>query len=229
MSIDELIAKYKRNAPANQQESEEEDDDDSLEEEEEVEDSDDENMSDSELEEESVEEMEIGSDNETEKSLENEIKEPDVSLKNLLDDQQSTSAENCDNGDALLNDVAAIAQSIQPKGNTLSSTSVVTPIPSLLRHTLREYQHIGLDWLVTMHDRKLNGILADEVMLYFIITFLIKCNSTFFLCFLSISDGSWQNDSNNFTPGSFGMRKRKLGTSFDYCAIVCDAQLGNGV
>lgn len=24
-------------------------------------------------------------------------------------------------------------------------------------------QHIGLDWLVTMHDRKLNGILADEM------------------------------------------------------------------
>lgn len=40
---------------------------------------------------------------------------------------------------------------------------VVTKIPFLLKHTLREYQHIGLDWLVTMHDRKLNGILADEM------------------------------------------------------------------
>lgn len=28
---------------------------------------------------------------------------------------------------------------------------------------MREYQHIGLDWLVTMFDRKLNGILADEM------------------------------------------------------------------
>jgi len=59
--------------------------------------------------------------------------------------------------------VAALAESIQPKGNTLSSTSVVTIIPFLLKHTLREYQHIGLDWLVTMYDRKLNGILADEM------------------------------------------------------------------
>lgn len=39
----------------------------------------------------------------------------------------------------------------------------MTKIPFLLKHTLREYQHIGLDWLVTMHDRKLNGILADEM------------------------------------------------------------------
>jgi SNF2 family DNA or RNA helicase len=33
----------------------------------------------------------------------------------------------------------------------------------LLRGTLREYQHIGLDWLVSLHERKLNGILADEM------------------------------------------------------------------
>uniref|UniRef100_A0A8B9NL35 Helicase ATP-binding domain-containing protein n=1 Tax=Accipiter nisus TaxID=211598 RepID=A0A8B9NL35_9AVES len=40
---------------------------------------------------------------------------------------------------------------------------VKTPIPHLLRGTLREYQHIGLDWLVTMYEKKLNGILADEM------------------------------------------------------------------
>lgn len=43
------------------------------------------------------------------------------------------------------------------------TAEVRTPIPFLLKHTLREYQHIGLDWLVTMFDRKLNGILADEM------------------------------------------------------------------
>ena len=149
MSIDELMAKYKRNAP---KASERDSDDDSTDNDEsEQEQSDDE-----------IESMEVDSDNETEVSVEN--KEEDLSLKNLLDvDQQGESSENCDNGDALLNNVAALAQSIQPKGNTLSSTNVVTPIPILLRHTLREYQHIGLDWLVTMYDRKLNGILADEM------------------------------------------------------------------
>ena len=44
-----------------------------------------------------------------------------------------------------------------------SVVQVQTPIPFLLKHKLREYQHIGLDWLVMMNDRKLNGILADEM------------------------------------------------------------------
>jgi len=40
---------------------------------------------------------------------------------------------------------------------------VVTKVPFLLRNNLREYQHIGLDWLVTMYEQNLNGILADEM------------------------------------------------------------------
>ncbi|XP_039253757.2 helicase domino-like [Styela clava] len=62
-----------------------------------------------------------------------------------------------------ITDVAAEAASLQPTGFTLATTQVVTPIPVLLKHTLREYQHIGLDWLVTMYDKRLNGILADEM------------------------------------------------------------------
>lgn len=38
-----------------------------------------------------------------------------------------------------------------------------TGVPFLLRHTLREYQHVGLDWLATMYEKRLNGILADEM------------------------------------------------------------------
>ncbi|XP_042591514.1 helicase SRCAP-like isoform X4 [Cyprinus carpio] len=89
--------------------------------------------------------------------------------------------------------IAATAESLQPKGYTLATTKVAThkpsetlaekhcfwltltalvwflfntvktPIPFLLHGTLREYQHIGLDWLVTMNEKKLNGILADEM------------------------------------------------------------------
>ncbi|KAM8712283.1 hypothetical protein ACLKA7_012754 [Drosophila subpalustris] len=91
-------------------------------------------------------------------------------LKSLLTDADGEGAGNStavagtkDNKDDMLNDAAALAESLQPKGNTLSSTNVVTPVPFLLKHTLREYQHIGLDWLVTMNERKLNGILADEM------------------------------------------------------------------
>jgi hypothetical protein len=44
------------------------------------------------------------------------------------------------------------------------STAKSLPLPFLLRnsHLLRPYQRDGLDWLVSMHDRRLNGILADE-------------------------------------------------------------------
>jgi helicase SWR1 len=36
-------------------------------------------------------------------------------------------------------------------------------IPPLLRGTLREYQHDGLDWLANLYDSDTNGILADEM------------------------------------------------------------------
>ena len=32
-----------------------------------------------------------------------------------------------------------------------------------MKGSLREYQLIGLNWLVTLHNKKLNGILADEM------------------------------------------------------------------
>ncbi|XP_011862218.1 PREDICTED: helicase domino-like isoform X3 [Vollenhovia emeryi] len=96
--------------------------------------------------------------------------EADVGLQSLLEDpsaekqSDSRTAEDV-HSDAHneMDNVAALAESIQPKGNTLLTTSVVTKIPFLLKHSLREYQHIGLDWLVTMYERKLNGILADEM------------------------------------------------------------------
>jgi len=40
---------------------------------------------------------------------------------------------------------------------------VTTKVPFLLRGTLREYQMVGLHWLVTMYERNLNGVLADEM------------------------------------------------------------------
>ncbi|KAG2230437.1 SNF2 family N-terminal domain-containing protein [Thamnidium elegans] len=52
---------------------------------------------------------------------------------------------------------------IQPTGNTLSTTKVYTKIPFLLRGTLREYQHVGLDWLASLYNNGINGILADEM------------------------------------------------------------------
>ncbi|XP_058066416.1 helicase domino [Anopheles bellator] len=193
MSIDELIAKYKNRPPPEQvMDVDSDDDEDPDEQGNEVNDrtrrrqSRKRTPSDSTFTEEEDEEEEddeevgsgseeglTGSDDDEEVEEEETDMEDDqvaikedqqdvIGLKNLLDDGTS-SAKTQSEKDDMLNDAAAIAESIQPKGNTLSSTSVVTPIPFLLKHSLREYQHIGLDWLVTMHDRKLNGILADEM------------------------------------------------------------------
>ena len=38
-----------------------------------------------------------------------------------------------------------------------------TEVPFLLKHTLREYQVVGLDWMATLYENRLNGILADEM------------------------------------------------------------------
>ncbi|KAL7138579.1 hypothetical protein ABFS83_10G173600 [Erythranthe nasuta] len=63
----------------------------------------------------------------------------------------------------IIADAAAAARLAQPTGNTFSTTKVRTKFPFLLKYPLREYQHIGLDWLVTMYENRLNGILADEM------------------------------------------------------------------
>ncbi|XP_014611101.1 PREDICTED: helicase domino isoform X2 [Polistes canadensis] len=164
MSIDELMAKYGNmsNVPMD------------------VEEDDDAQESDKETDQEKTQENEeqvTSSESESEESDEAEDSqmhsdtETDVGLKSLLEEpstekpseNKTSEADHVEDAHNEMDNVAALAESIQPKGNTLLTTCVVTKIPFLLKHSLREYQHIGLDWLVTMYDRKLNGILADEM------------------------------------------------------------------
>jgi helicase SWR1 len=71
---------------------------------------------------------------------------------------------NTEDGSSLAEDEHAnTTAEIRPTGNTLATTKVQTPIPPLLRGTLREYQHVGLDWLASLYNNGLNGILADEM------------------------------------------------------------------
>ncbi|KAF2846932.1 hypothetical protein T440DRAFT_471449 [Plenodomus tracheiphilus IPT5] len=44
-----------------------------------------------------------------------------------------------------------------------ASSPARTEVPFLLRGTLREYQHDGLDWLANLYESETNGILADEM------------------------------------------------------------------
>ena len=62
-----------------------------------------------------------------------------------------------------LDEISMEMTAAQPTGNSYSTTNVSIAVPSLLRANLREYQHIGLQWLATLHARNLNGILADEM------------------------------------------------------------------
>lgn len=58
----------------------------------------------------------------------------------------------------------ATAEATKPAVPSPESKSIIkTPVPSLLRGTLREYQHEGLDWLADLYAHGRSGILADEM------------------------------------------------------------------
>ncbi|XP_074279283.1 protein PHOTOPERIOD-INDEPENDENT EARLY FLOWERING 1 [Silene latifolia] len=92
-----------------------------------------------------------------------EAKPASTSSPEAVNSSQLIEPEEESQRDARIADAAAAARSAQPTGNTFSTTNVRTKYPFLMKHSLREYQHIGLDWLVTMYEKRLNGILADEM------------------------------------------------------------------
>ena len=102
-------------------------------------------------------------------SLNNNIENPSDIYKNNIDNDEEPKIMEIDENDEenerkdIIHKAAEYATIHQPTGTTLSTTSIKTKVPDLIRGTLREYQHIGLDWLVSMYDAKLNGILADEM------------------------------------------------------------------
>lgn len=118
-----------------------------------------------------------------EESDEDEQKDDGLSLQNLFNEDGGN------NKDQLIDDAAAIAESIQPKGNTLSSTNVVTEVPFLLKHTLREYQVSVLNFFIYsimfLFFDKLFPQFCDKEYSYFYIKCLqvykkAQCNLTFF-------------------------------------------------
>merc|ERR1711914_5004 len=72
-------------------------------------------------------------------------------------DDKISDKKSTDQNDKLYN-LTSQAASMLPVGLTLSENHVSTIIPDLLRGKLRDYQHIGLDWLVGLFDQNLNGI-----------------------------------------------------------------------
>ena len=75
----------------------------------------------------------------------------EANLESLLED------EDVDKGEmSAWQKAAAVA-------NDAQANAITTETPFLLKHELRSYQHAGLDWLVAIYEKNLNGILADEM------------------------------------------------------------------
>lgn len=56
-----------------------------------------------------------------------------------------------------------LSRKTSPEADAQIASALKTPVPFLLRGTLREYQHYGLDWLAGLYANNTNGILADEM------------------------------------------------------------------
>ncbi|XP_019718329.1 E1A-binding protein p400 isoform X5 [Hippocampus comes] len=61
-----------------------------------------------------------------------------------------------------ISEVAAATELLLPKGTLKATSSTHSPAPFLLHGSLRKYQQIGVDWMVKLYKKHLNGILADE-------------------------------------------------------------------
>ncbi|XP_029115215.1 E1A-binding protein p400 isoform X3 [Scleropages formosus] len=82
-------------------------------------------------------------------------------------------------------EVAAATELLLPKGLARITSSVRGAAPFLLHGPLREYQQIGVDWLISLHKRRLNGILADETGLGKTVQLVA------FLAHLACQEGVW--------------------------------------
>ncbi|XP_059482189.1 helicase domino isoform X2 [Neocloeon triangulifer] len=152
LSVEQLRAKYDATGdgaePTEEMDVERDSDDESEAEEDEAEEKNgDEEQSD-------AEESAKSEDEESDEDDQNEEEEKGTELSMLLENSEEMTD---------VDKLAHSAEEYQPKGYTLSSTKVETKVPFLLKHGLREYQHVGLEWLATMFNKNLNGILADEM------------------------------------------------------------------
>jgi E1A-binding protein p400 len=62
----------------------------------------------------------------------------------------------------LIESTVNMATQLMPTGPTLGTANVHVNVPFIIRGILREHQHVALNWLVSMYEKNLSGILADE-------------------------------------------------------------------
>ncbi|RMD42792.1 hypothetical protein DV735_g2370, partial [Chaetothyriales sp. CBS 134920] len=93
-----------------------------------------------------------------EENEKNQTLDPESSV---MSPAQSPSHDQQIAGDPMLVDTDDARQ--QDAGEGQNGSEIRTPVPKLLRGTLRNYQHEGLDWLATLYANGRSGILADEM------------------------------------------------------------------
>eukprot|EP01035_Chromulina_nebulosa_P018152 gene18152-23806_t len=88
---------------------------------------------------------------------------------NISSDEEDTDTmsmdidvDNEDNDDTSV-DVSHALRRLEVADEKARSVHVELPFILAKNLVLREYQHVGVNWLVSLHERRLNGILADEM------------------------------------------------------------------
>jgi E1A-binding protein p400 len=113
----------------------------------------------------------------------------------------------------------------------LAARSIQVERPYVLskKMTLREYQHVGLNWLVSLHERRLNGILADEMGLGKCTLLPFASNVSHCLCSLYCAHlfRSRQDNPDDLLIGPLGRVQGPVGAAPHHRPHLLHRQLGD--
>ncbi|KAI0173433.1 SNF2 family domain-containing protein [Hypoxylon sp. FL1284] len=84
-------------------------------------------------------------------------------ITNPLSRDRSQSPRTSDTKPSEVDTASSVMKSGASRSSSPQHQVPRTDVPFLLRGTLREYQHYGLDWLAGLYRNQTNGILADEM------------------------------------------------------------------
>ncbi|KAI6084541.1 SNF2 family domain-containing protein [Hypoxylon rubiginosum] len=88
---------------------------------------------------------------------------PDTDAITIPSRDRSQSPRTSDTKPSEVDTASSILKSGASRSSSPQHQVPRTEVPFLLRGTLREYQHYGLDWLAGLYRNQTNGILADEM------------------------------------------------------------------
>ncbi|KAI1428118.1 SNF2 family N-terminal domain-containing protein [Xylaria sp. FL1777] len=84
-------------------------------------------------------------------------------ITNSVSRDRSQSPRTSETKPSEVDSASSVTKSGVSRSTTPPSRAPKTEVPFLLRGSLREYQHYGLDWLAGLYKNQTNGILADEM------------------------------------------------------------------